>query len=35
LNADKGVTHGKIVEIMELVQKSGLTKLAVTTKVKG
>lgn len=33
LNADKDVSHGKIVEVMETIQKSGLTKLSVVTQI--
>lgn len=33
LNADKDVSHGRIVEIMETIQKSGLTKLSVVTQI--
>ena len=34
INADREVSHGLIVEVMEAVRKSGVTKMAIATKPK-
>jgi biopolymer transport protein ExbD len=32
LEADEGVTHGTVVQVMELAKQAGLSKLAIATK---
>lgn len=32
IEADEGVTHGKVVGVMEVAKQSGLSKLAIATK---
>lgn len=34
INADEDVTHGKVVEVMDAVKMSGITRLAIATKPK-
>lgn len=34
LKADKGVTHGIVVEVMDIAKQSGIKKLVIATKIK-
>ncbi|HOP85032.1 MAG TPA: biopolymer transporter ExbD [Syntrophorhabdaceae bacterium] len=34
INADKNVEHGRVIEVMDIVRKSGITKIAVATRPK-
>jgi biopolymer transport protein ExbD len=34
IQADEQVTHGKVVEVMDLARNAGLTRLAIVTKAK-
>lgn len=33
--ADEGVPHGRVVQVMELARKEGLTRLAIATRAEG
>lgn len=35
IQADQGVTHGKVVEVMDLARSAGLYRLAIVTQPKG
>jgi biopolymer transport protein ExbD len=35
VQADKGVPHGRVVEVMETARKSGLSRLAIATELEG
>lgn len=35
LQADKGVPHGRVVQVMELAKSKGLSKLAIATQASG
>ena len=32
INADEAVTHGRVIEVMDTVRKTGITNLAIATK---
>jgi len=32
INADRAVEHGRVIEVMDIVRKNGITKIAVATK---
>jgi len=32
INADRSVEHGRVIEVMDIVRKNGITKIAVATK---